>query len=294
MSVSEESVLSEGEINISSPCSSDEIEEKSSVIISLRVPPVLIHYDEQSCLLGYDYFYEESHNSRYVVDKGVVIAKEEILSPNTSTFSNLSYEDKIRIISQYKLSILIDENQFQSIIFNLFSHIKTNIKYRIRGYNIEFKMLPQNMHGIKIKSINTIFYDATKDFKVTIIYRSLADNIKNNNEVSFDSVFSFDKNLHKCLLSSLEKINLLIFCTHCGTTDISDKFNFKDNKCFSCGIQDYLFESLEVDEYCTICVSTTKNFYTLNCGHKFHRACLSKLSDPKKCPNCRKLISGEN
>jgi hypothetical protein len=99
----------------------------------------------------------------------------------------------------------------------------------------------------------------------------------------------------------LKDINNYLFCRHCGTVVTSDLFSSSLDEekvytdygmCHNCMINTIIdCENKNIQEItCSICLEQTKSYFTIHCGHKFHRACLSRL-EKKNCPMCRKNIN---
>jgi hypothetical protein len=147
-----------------------------------------------------------------------------------------------------------------------------------------------NMHGLSFYACY-ISYDVTSrkygvDFKIN----KYVDGLINKNNKDQFMFRSLDFSLKKALLDGLERINQYIFCIHCGYIVKEEQYMFEKKKCDSCLLTDLLAVKKEKGDYCSICHDDCKNSYALPCGHKFHRACLSKCVH-KICPLCRKSMN---
>lgn len=152
----------------------------------------------------------------------------------------------------------------------------------------------RNIHGLEFYGYEIIYNPMVKEYVIEFYIGKSIDGITpRNGESELFMLQTSGPNLEKTFSSILDYINKYIFCKHCGVIRQYDSYSEKHNKCDNCLINDLLSMSRLHSEYCTICMEETKNYYSLRCGHKFHRACLSDL-EIKSCPNCRKWINEED
>ncbi len=270
--------------------SSSQIEQSASSVRPKITRPVLTKYNSTSGLTGFEYFYDEEHICNYVVDNNIVIYKEI-----DNMLIKLEHKDKMKILTCHNMLTcsLIKANN--AILLKLFNFFTKKLKYKSQGHSLEFKSKPTNLYGLGFRLVNVTYHHISQDYKISIVYESLPDNIRRDNtDTLFENVFVYDKNLYRAIKTVLLKLNQLIFCTNCGKVNELDNFDMVDKKCLACGIEDFLFEDATEVENCSICQSEVKKFYLLYCGHKFHRSCLSNISDPKVCPNCRAPLNRDD
>ena len=185
----------------------------------------------------------------------------------------------------------------------------------------------KNIHGLIYKKLNIQKFNTFTRcgivkkneflYKVTCVIQTNIDGLFDSNV--FQPIFYMNSNLKKCLTEIFKQLNNYIYCKSCGKIKHVDLYHFvkdeeeqrarKDDetksekdkkndeeevsKCIMCKTSDWL-HSANKPESCTICLKDVKNYYTLRCGHKFHRECVSDIQGcPKRCPNCRKIIDEE-
>lgn len=152
----------------------------------------------------------------------------------------------------------------------------------------------QNIHGLEFYGYEIIYNPASKEFVIEFYVGKSVDGITPlNGESELLILQTGGASLKKSFSTILDYINKYIFCKHCGTIRQFDSYSEEYDRCDNCLINEILMLNRKCSEHCTICLESTKNYYTLRCGHKFHRACLSDLK-LKVCPNCRKWINEED
>lgn len=152
----------------------------------------------------------------------------------------------------------------------------------------------QNVHGLEFYGYEIIYNPSINDYVIEFFIGKSIDGITpSHGESELFILQTAGPSLKKAFSTILDYINKYIFCKQCGTIRQFDSYSEEHNKCDSCLINDILMLNRKTSEYCTICMESTKNYYTLRCGHKFHRSCLSDLK-VKACPNCRKWINEED
>lgn len=95
--------------------------------------------------------------------------------------------------------------------------------------------------------------------------------------------------LRTLFIKFFEQINKIRFCSDCG--NFCDSIHYYDDMdmCETCLFNE-INASLKKETYtCSICQEEGKRMFKTNCGHYFHRKCLSKINPNPypKCPLCR-------
>jgi hypothetical protein len=151
----------------------------------------------------------------------------------------------------------------------------------------------KNIHGLQFYGYEIVYTPKTGEYTIQFYICKSIDGIKPlNNESELFSLYSGGDSLQTSFSTMLDYVNSYIFCKHCGVIRRFDSYSEEKDMCENCIITEILMLDREKCEYCTICLESTKNYYTLRCGHKFHRSCLSDL-EVKACPNCRKCINSD-
>ncbi|MDD4930867.1 MAG: RING finger domain-containing protein [Candidatus Colwellbacteria bacterium] len=150
----------------------------------------------------------------------------------------------------------------------------------------------KNIHGLEFYGYEIIYNPKVKEYILEFYIGKSIDGITSPNDELF-ILQTGGPSLKLSFSTILDYINKYIFCKHCGVIRQFDSYSEEHDRCDNCLINELLMLNRKHSEYCTICMENTKNYYTLRCGHKFHRACLSDLK-VKACPNCRKWINEED
>jgi hypothetical protein len=206
---------------------------------------------------------------------------------------------EIKIESTDKIGEKEKEKKEHEMIINLFSSKwskilsdnlhKNNLSYaEIKPDNCRIK----NVHGLEFYGYKISYDIVSKKYTLDFKINKYVDGIKsklNKDQFVFRST---DLILKKAFTEIMEKINMYVFCIHCVYIVKEENYFLELSKCESCLLTDLLSLKKAKGEYCSICQDDTKNYYILPCGHKFHRACLSKCTI-KICPLCRKDMNDE-
>lgn len=211
--------------------------------------------------------------------------KEECSDDNESDDENETNKENI-------------EQKYKELLISLFTKryedkfkdcIKDNIAHKISFdvYNCNIK----NIYGLEFHGIEFVYYKHTDLYSIDFNTYTHCDGIIEN-ELSSDvfSVRYSGNSVKEVFSKAVDNLNKYIFCRHCGNIRKYDMYFTEQEKCECCVINDILSFDKKSSEYCNICMEHTKNYYTLRCGHKFHRACVSKLAN-KICPTCRKYVN---
>ncbi len=255
------------------------------------------------CRCECDENFEDDEDDEYSDDE----EKEDETSykENCWNISDLSTIQEKENETSYKL-IYKDYKGYDKTFVDLFVNKweKQFVRKPIKGESLAYadeSCNITNIHGIKFHNYSIQCFD-NRGFSFNFHAYKNIDNINPYIENDEDdecrhlyNIHTHAKTLHDAFINILNKINECIFCKHCGEIHSEELF-YKDlNKCQNCCLNDLLYSKRLTSEHCTICLESTKNYYTLRCGHKFHRACLSDIKDStKKCPNCRKFINEED
>jgi hypothetical protein len=154
-------------------------------------------------------------------------------------------------------------------------------------YNSNIK----NIHGLEFLGYEISYYKMTKQYYIEFNTHKFVDGIIKNDLES--SVFTIQYNgttIKEAFIKAMDNLNRFVFCRHCGIIRKDNIYDLNEQKCECCIINDILACESKTSEYCAICMENTKNYYTLRCGHKFHRSCVSNLNH-KICPLCRTHIN---
>lgn len=167
------------------------------------------------------------------------------------------------------------EKNYRDVLVDLFlSKIE---KYDSNYYEIErfTECSIPNINGVSCESYSVLYTNKVYTFNFFI-----------RQPDGYMMVYAKYPTMKQCFLSAIDEFNKILLCHHCGRHVDTNGFHRDVEKCSSCILTDIVLESRDVSEYCSICMEDTKNYYTTKCGHKFHKACISKLT-VKKCPLCR-------
>jgi len=198
--------------------------------------------------------------------------------------SNDSKEDSVE--TKYK-EMLIDV--FVSKWEKLFEN--KDITYNSSIYNCKIK----NIYGLEFFGYEIVYDSIHKTYSMEFNTTKYIDDIIPQGANSGDMfiIKSTGSSLKTAFNDIIDCVNKYIFCKHCGVVRRIENFIPDKEMCDCCLISECLMLKRDTPEFCSICLSSTKNYYTLRCGHKFHRVCLSDLN-MKVCPNCRKCINEED
>lgn len=232
--------------------------------------------------------------SRIFIENGIVKYKNFLSDEYTKNFfstENLENEVQQKLVNIFcgiwenKFSCIQKNSSNESILFKVPLSIKNK-------YNLVFDQDVMIKYNSKSKK-----YEFTAS-----AFRNIDDISDTLNSISqFISVESKGKTLREAFSLFLNDINIYLFCRHCGVIVTSDLFYMNeteeklytdDGMCHNCMINNIIdCENKNIEEItCSICLEQTKSYFTTHCGHKFHRACLSRL-EKKNCPMCRKNIN---
>lgn len=169
------------------------------------------------------------------------------------------------------------EKNYRDVLVDLFlSKIE---KHDSKYYEVErfTECSIPNINGVSCESYSILYTDIDKVYTFRFYIREPS---------GYKMVYAKYPTVKQCFLSAIDEFNKILLCHHCDRYVDTDNFYKDVEKCSSCILTDIVMESRDKSEYCSICMEHTKNYYTTSCGHKFHRACISKLK-VKKCPLCR-------
>lgn len=145
----------------------------------------------------------------------------------------------------------------------------------------------KNRFDINAYIKNVMYSRQSKIFSttLTLAYKSTQDkNISDHTELKFAN-----KSIHKLIQTIMLKIDSFLVCEECDS--MTSNYNNEEKKCEECLFSTIAHEFNSCEEYCSICMTDTKNYTKLKCGHKFHSNCVKRLD---KCPMCRADIQTNN
>jgi hypothetical protein len=153
---------------------------------------------------------------------------------------------------------------------------KTSMCKHITISNIMFEI-----NRIKYMQINIYDYEnATNSptkigrYTVSLSYRS----IFSHNE---HRVISESDSLEEAFQGSLANAKMMKMCENCPIP-----YNTRISECCPCCLFSNFYTSGNDLITCAICKEQTRDFVTLDCGHRFDLKCLQRCAD-EKCPCCR-------
>ena len=150
-----------------------------------------------------------------------------------------------------------------------------------------------NCYGVKFNSTNFLFDRITKEFELNVTPMRNQD-ILCFNQYCKRGIFIQIKSakIRTVFTKFFEKINTIRFCPSCGSFSHSINYYSKLDMCETCLFNEITASHKEETFTCTICLEDGKKMYKTNCGHHFHRKCLSQLNpyELPRCPLCRKPL----
>ncbi len=242
-------------------------------------------YDEKSKFVGLQYIIRKKTGIKFVIDKqeDIIFGKEVEGKLNKLTEKDIELAKKLgeKVYTDIKAA---------SIIYQLFNTYYCHSQDHNNRYIFMFtQSAPCTINKIKLIGLSMVY--AQKKYHTDFLINTVHDGIiESDINYENDAIgYANNINLFFCLIKSFDLVNNFIFCQHCGRIVEIHYFDKEERKCVGCQVQDSLFDRKEDHDFCCICQEDVKNIYTLRCGHKFHRACISQL-DIKRCPVCRKFV----
>jgi len=206
----------------------------------------------------------------------------------TIIYDKKEEDDRIKVVKA--------EKEYKDMLIELFVSKwskKFEGKTEMTSYGLSNCKI-RNIHGLEFYGYEIIYTPNLNDYIIEFYTGKTIDGITPPDDESEIFILqSGGSDIKKAFSTVLDYINKYIFCKHCGVIRQFDSYSEKHDRCGNCLITEILMLGKKHGEVCTICMESTKNYYTLRCGHKFHRSCLSDL-EVKVCPNCRKYINEED
>jgi hypothetical protein len=97
------------------------------------------------------------------------------------------------------------------------------------------------------------------------------------------------KNLNDTLIKFIKHISEKVYCRDCGKLRTSSEFVKDEDQCMHCIFETLILYENKETQFCCICQQKTPRYIRLQCGHIYHRKCVSKLIK-NKCPLCNAEI----
>ena len=168
-------------------------------------------------------------------------------------------------------------------------HLRSKYPNKSFVYGIPINVV--NTYGITFEKMTLSYVHSTKNYEFSAVNK-LKPNIFGSESVLADSCnpYGEGKDIQTTLTKFMNCMNNFVFCDHCGRIRSIGLYDKTQEMCQNCLMENYMNEYKNIEsEYCSICLEHTKTFITTHCGHKFHRACISKLKK-NECPMCRKNL----
>lgn len=181
----------------------------------------------------------------------------------------------------------------------LFSYLEKYIKNKfdeqqsVEGIKfIDLKHLGiKNFYGIEISECSLFFENTFRPFMSPYVFKvtyNITDCLpKNPNLKLFCTVEG--KTLSSALEKFIDHIASKVYCRDCGKLCIDKEYSVEEEQCMSCILETILLSRKADRIFCSICQQETHRHIVLDCGHMFHRKCVSKLLR-NSCPLCSKSI----
>lgn len=181
----------------------------------------------------------------------------------------------------------------------LFSYLEKYIKAKFdeqQGVDgikfIELKYLGvKNYYGIEITECSLFYENNYRAFLSPYVFKVTYNIIdclpKNPNLKLYCTVEG--KTLSSALEKFIEHISSKVYCRDCGKLCLDKEYAVDEEQCMSCVLETLLLYKKNSRIFCSICQQETYRYITLDCGHTFHRRCVSKLLK-NSCPLCLKTI----
>ena len=220
-----------------------------------------------------------------IVDKSTEDKKET---------QNEESQEKIKENERKELLIELFVTKWQKKFDEKFADKKFNNNHTVIKFDVD-RCSITNTHGLEFRGCELWYNKSTNFYYIEFNLYKFVDGIcpPNFKGSEMYCVISFGSTLKEAFIKSIDNIDKHVFCRHCGNITKTDSYFFEQERCESCLITELITSKREKSEFCSICQEYTKNYYTIRCDHKFHRACLSRL-DVKKCPTCRKWIDEDD
>lgn len=267
---------------------SSAFDTRGVMVVSAPILPCITSFTEEAK--------EESSDSEYSEEDQNNVS-EEITRSHTEEKLSTTEEKLLTAETNYKsflIDLLVDKWEKKFNIEMNKVQLETNDTPKICVFNL-YNCRIKNIYGLEFYGFEFSYCYTTCNFHIEFDTFPITDGIidHTNENLEVYSIGCRGKSIRESFSGVLEKMNTHVFCKHCGHIKLDSNYYIDQEKCESCLITDILMCDSKVSEYCSICMESTKNFYTLRCGHKFHRSCISGLQH-KICPLCRKHINEED
>ena len=148
-----------------------------------------------------------------------------------------------------------------------------------------------NCYNVKFNYTHFSFDRSEKEFEIQITP------IKDQDLLCFNSkkkllIHIQSKKLRTLFINFFEQINKIRFCSSCGNFSYTSTYHEDVDMCEVCVFEE-ISSSIKTEIHmCSICQEENKRMYKTNCGHYFHRKCLSQINPSPfpRCPLCRKAL----
>lgn len=183
----------------------------------------------------------------------------------------------------------------KKLLSQLEEYIK--IKFEAKQYEnglkyIELKNLGiKNHYDLEISDCSLFYETSFRSFIAPYICKvnyNIVDCLPRNPNLKLSCSIE-GTTLTMVLEKFIEHISSKVYCRDCGKLCNDKDFCMEEDQCMSCVLETLLLNRKRKPIFCSICQQETCRYITLQCGHTFHRRCVSKLLK-NNCPLCSKSI----
>jgi len=155
----------------------------------------------------------------------------------------------------------------------------------------------ENQYGVKFEGPIVSYDRRVKNYSIRVsAYRHqdilCEKDFERNDRHSPIFICEKSQSLRAMFIEFFKKVNTVRFCSQCGSYCFDKNYYTQHSMCESCVMNNILATQKTEEKPCAICQESTKRWYSLDCGHCFHRSCLSKINSTPypRCPLCRKFV----